>query len=211
MDNKEIRKITIEAPEVRSDRPEEASRHIVGYACVFNSLSEDLGGFREQIIPDAMVDVIERSDVFALLDHSYDAKLARSRYGKGSLKLTIDEKGLKYEFDAPATDAGDQVVEAIRRGDITSSSFAFTVSSDEWQKLDDGNYLRTIKKFDKLYDVSPVWEPAYSGTSVTCQRFNEIQEQEQAENEKKMAEAEKQRKAELSEYFQEIRAKIEAI
>lgn len=101
--------------------------------------------------------------------------LARSRRGKGSLSLTIDEKGLKYSFDAPKTALGNELLEMLRRNDITSSSFAFTVASDgeKWEKRD-GKYYRTITKIDRLYDVSPVYCPAYSETSVACRSFNDI-------------------------------------
>lgn len=137
---------------------------ISGYAAVFNSLSEDLGGFKEIITADALNGVIEQSDVFAVLNHDIDrGLLARSKQGIGTLKLSVDGKGLRYEFTPPDTPLGKEVTESIRRGDITGSSFAFSVESDDWSK----DYtLRTIRKIRRLYDVSPVYQPAYEGTSV---------------------------------------------
>lgn len=156
----------------------EENRRVEGYALVFNSESEDLG-FYETISPDAITDeTIRKSDVMCLLDHSKERGiLARSRYGKGSLKLSIDEKGLKYEFDAPHTSLGDELLEMLRRGDINQSSFAFTVAQggDKWEKRDD-KYYRTITKIDRLYDVSPVYQPAYSSTSVGCRNFDEYKQ-----------------------------------
>lgn len=107
------------------------SRKVEGYAIVFNSLSEDLGGFRELIIPEAIDGVIDHSDIYALLNHSAERGiLARSRYGMGTLSLTVDEKGFKYSFNSPHTALGDEVIEYLKRGDISKSSFAFTVAED---------------------------------------------------------------------------------
>lgn len=167
----------------------EESRSVDGYALVFDSLSSDLGGFREKIVPSAIDGVIERSDIRALLNHdSSRGILARSRYGKGTLSLTADEKGLRYQFEAPHTSLGDECIEYLKRGDITQSSFAFTVGEDQWEKQADGSYIRTILSFNRIYDVSPVFEPAYPGTSVACARFAEIQQQEKEENERKLEE-----------------------
>lgn len=151
------------------------SRKVEGYALVFNSESEDLGFF-ETISPEAIdEETIRKSDVMCLLDHDKTRGiLARSRYGKGSLKLSIDNVGLKYEFDAPRTSLGDELLEMLRRGDINQSSFAFTVASggDKWEKKD-GKYYRTITKIERLYDVSPVYQPAYSSTTVGCRSYEE--------------------------------------
>ncbi|WP_321425019.1 HK97 family phage prohead protease [uncultured Bacteroides sp.] len=167
---KEIRKIQLRAN--NSD-----NRTIDGYASVFASLSEDLGGFRELVDKNAFAGVIEKSDVFALLNH--DSKrgiLARSKNGTGTLSLSIDDTGLKYSFESPATALGDEAIEMIKRGDIDSSSFAFTIESDKWDKQADGTYIRTILKFGQLFDISPVYQPAYSETTA-CKRFLEIQEE----------------------------------
>lgn len=138
--------------------------HVSGYAAVFNSLSEDLGGFREVITDKALIGVIEQSDVFAVLNHNPDrGVLARSRNGIGTLKLGLDATGLHYEFDVPNTALGAEVVESIKRGDISGSSFAFSVEKDEWSK---DYQLRTITKIRRLYDVSPVYTPAYTETSA---------------------------------------------
>ena len=204
------------------------SREVDGYALLFNTLSRDLGGFREKIDPEAIEGVIEASDVMAVLNHDNSRGiLARSRFGKGSLALTADEKGLRYVFAAPKTALGDECLEYLRRGDITQSSFAFMVKEDSWEKQSDGSYIRTIKKFDRLFDVSPVFEPAYFGTEVKCRSFEEFkaeeerleQEQREAELERIAAEeraAEEQRQAEeaekdakLHEYYDQLRAEYE--
>lgn len=174
MDNLEIRSFNIEL----RDEPE--SRHIEGYGSVFNERSLDLGGFVEMIAPGAFDGVIDRSDVKCYLDHNPEKGiLARSRNGKGSLTLELDERGLKYSFDAPHTNLGDEVVEGLKRGDYSQSSFAFTVEDEVWTKEADGSYLRTITKIGGLYDVSIVANPAYEGTSVALRSLDAFKAQEE--------------------------------
>ena len=174
MDNLEIRSFNIEL----RDEPE--SRHIEGYGSVFNERSLDLGGFVEMIAPGAFDGVIERSDVKCYLDHNPGKGiLARSRNGKGSLSLVVDEKGLQYSFDAPKTSLGDEVVEGLKRGDYSQSSFAFTVDDEVWPKEAAGSYLRTITKIGGLYDVSIVANPAYEGTSVALRSLDKFKAQEE--------------------------------
>ena len=176
MDNIEVRSFNIEL------RDEQESRHIEGYGSVFNQRSVDLGGFQEIIAPGAFDGVIERSDVKCYLDHNPEKGiLARSRNGKGSLSLELDERGLKYSFDAPHTNLGDEVVEGLKRGDYSQSSFAFTVESESWTKEEDGTYLRTINKIGGLYDVSIVANPAYEGTSVALRSLDAFKAQEEAQ------------------------------
>jgi HK97 family phage major capsid protein/HK97 family phage prohead protease len=164
------------------------SRTVEGYAVVFNSQSEDLGFF-ETINPAAITEeVLKRSDVFCLFNHDQDKVLARSKYGTGSLQLQLDERGLKYTFTAPNTDLGDELLEYLRRGDIDSSSFAFTVSTDEgsevWTTGTDGRQYREILKIDELHDVSPVWNPAYSSTSVSQRTLDKLNQLREMQDEK---------------------------
>lgn len=143
------------------------SRKIRGYALKFNCLSEDLGGFRECILPGALDGLIEKSDVLALYDHDRSRGiLARSTNGTGSLKLIVDETGLIYEFDAPDTALGDEVVTGIKRQDLRNSSFAFTVAEEHFERQNDGTYIRYIDRFEAIYDVSIVAHPAYKDTEV---------------------------------------------
>ena len=174
MENLEIRSFNIEL------RNEAESRYIEGYGSVYNQRSVDLGGFYEIIAPGAFDGVIERSDVKCYLEHNpQKGILARSKNGQGSLKLELDERGLKYSFDAPHTVLGDEVVEGVKRGDYSQSSFAFTVQDESWTKEEDGTYLRTINKVGGLYDVSIVANPAYEGTSVALRSLDAFKAQEQ--------------------------------
>lgn len=157
-------------------RANDNSRHVEGYAIIFNSLSEDLG-FYETIEKTAIDDdVIKKSDCFCLLDHNSEKVLARSKYGVGNLKLEIDDKGLKYSFDALDNELGNTLLSYIRSGIIDSSSFCFTVAKDHWETKDGEDY-RTVEKIDMLFDVSPVYTPAYAATSVSCRSYDKYKEE----------------------------------
>lgn len=182
------------------------SRHVEGYALVFDSWSKDLGGFTERISRNALDGVLASSDVLALLNHQQErGVLARWRGEKGSMNLEIDDIGLRYEFEAPNTALGDELLEGLRRGDISQSSFAFSVGDEEWSKDEDGNYHRTINRIERLYDVSPVYNPAYDATSVNARGLEILKEQEKRDEE----EAEAKKKAQLNAYYDELIAKIE--
>ena len=161
------------------------SRILYGYAAVFNSESKDLGGFTEMISPAAFEGVIERSDVFAVLDHDRNKVLARSKMGKGSLELNIDSKGLQFRFEAPDTTLGNDVLSMVKRGDLTDSSFCFTVEDESWQKREDGSYLRTINKIGDLFDVAICYNGAYpeSYTEVALRSLDKFKEELRAAKE----------------------------
>lgn len=155
---------------------EVSDRLVSGYAVVFDTWSNDLG-FYEKILKGAITeDTIKRSDVICKLNHDDQKVLGRSKYGEGSLILEVDEKGLKYTFEAPKTQYGDELLELLRRKDIQGSSFAFTIEEDEFSyqwpfdKDADPVLCREVIKVDKLFDVSPVFTPAYEATSVQNKR-----------------------------------------
>ena len=162
----EKREIRNTSFQVRVTGENEEKRTVEGYALLFDTPSDGLS-FTEVIKRGALDGVLEKSDVFALLNHDQRrGVLARSKYGKGSLSLSVDDKGLKYRFDAPKTALGDELLENIRRGEIGESSFCFDVEKDTWEKRSDGSWKRTIEKFGNIYDTSPVYNGAYSKTSV---------------------------------------------
>ena len=182
------------------ERSYDDSRHVEGYAVVFESQSEDLGFF-ETIDRGAITqELVDNSDVFALLNHDDDKVLARSNNGVGSLKLTVDERGLKYEFDAAETQLGNDLLEYLKRGEINTSSFAFALDyndpeAETWTRKNGANY-RTIHKIAYLHDVSPVWNAAYSATSVSQRSIDKCKELEEKEQEEKR-QAEDKKKEEI--------------
>lgn len=176
---KEIRNITAEVT------VDEESRKVEGYALLFNVPSDGLD-IEEIIEPRALDGVIERSNVFALLNHDERRGiLARSKKGEGTLSLIVDGKGLRYRFDAPRTALGDELLEYLKRGEVTESSFAFTVAEDVWEKKGE-TWKRTIKKIDKLYDVSPVYDAAYSKTTVYMRGKEQLEQELREQREREL-------------------------
>lgn len=146
---------------------------IVGHAAVFNSLSENLGGFREQILPGAFLEAIEKDDVRALFNH--DSNIILGRNLAKTLELKEDSRGLAIDVIAPETQlVRDMVLEPIRRGDISQMSFGFMVRPGgvDWAQDDDGNIVRTLKRL-RLFDVSPVTFPAYPQTDVALRELRD--------------------------------------
>jgi len=169
---KEVRIIEAEEAEVRNIKD---SRTVEGFGIVFNKESKNLGGFTEIIDPSAASSLIEKNDIFALMNHNINrGVLARSEFGKGSLNIAIEDKGVKYRFDAPLFDLGNELLEGIKRGDIKKSSFSFAVKNDKWIRRSDGSVLRTIIDFEKVFDMSPVYREAYQDTSVAIRSLDEF-------------------------------------
>ncbi len=136
-----------------------------GYAAVFDQLSVQLYGmFREKIDRGAFAGTLG-DDIRALWNHDTNLPLGRTK--ANTLRLAEDAHGLRVEIDPPATQAGRDAVESIRRGDVDQMSFAFDVLEDTWDMTDAGELIRTLRKV-KLYEVSPVTFPAYQGTEVSA-------------------------------------------
>lgn len=142
---------------------------IVGYAAVFNVLSDDLGGFREMIAPGAFADQVLR-DVRGLWQHSEMYVLGRTV--AGTMELAEDEVGLRYTITPPNAVWARDALESIRRGDVSQSSFAFTVRPDgeRWENTNAG-VTRIVTRVERLFDVSPVTFPAYPATSVEARNM----------------------------------------
>ncbi len=119
------------------------------------------GDFGEIIKPGAFDDVLN-DDVRGLFNHDPNFILGRS--SAGTLSLSVDERGLRYDIVAPDTPTiCDLVLSPMLRGDINQSSFAFRVARDgeSWYEDDEGIVIREITRISRLYDVSPVTYPAY--------------------------------------------------
>jgi HK97 family phage prohead protease len=141
--------------------------HISGYGAVFNSPSEDLGFFEkltEEIDPNAFDKVMASSpDVRGLFNHDSNHVLGRTT--AGTMRLSVDDRGLKYEIDPPDTMFAKDLMVSMRRKDISGSSFAFTVARDQWTDMPDGSVTRRILEIGELLDVSCVTYPAYPASS----------------------------------------------
>jgi len=151
---------------------------IRGYAALFNSITELYQDTYEIVMPGAFDDVL-RNDVRCLFNHEACEILGRGNNAPmafedliQTLKYGVDNVGLYYEcrLDLEIEDH-NSLYKSIQRGDITQSSFSFTIAAEEWVKDATGQvttWTRKITKLDKLNDVSPVTYPAYSDTSVAA-------------------------------------------
>jgi uncharacterized protein len=160
--------------EFRVARSEDAAPVIEGYAIVFNSLSEDLGGFREVIAPAAVDRALaEAHDVRALIDHDSSLILGRSK--SGTLRMEKDNHGLKVSITPPDTGYARDLLTVIERGDVSGMSFGFMIpeGGDAWHRSSTGNPVRTVNDMF-LRDVSVVTYPAYPATEVAVRSLEEF-------------------------------------
>lgn len=197
---------------------ESESRKVCGYAVRFEEPSVVLwdkeSEFVEIIHRGAITEeTILNSDVMCLLNHRSDAVLARSNKGVGSMKLTLDDNGLMYEFEAPNTAIGDELLEHIRRGEISQSSFAFTYGYNEGDVVREfdanGRETRHVYRIGALYDCSPVYQPAYPSTSCAKRAIESLNSfHDDMENTDNQINNEKEIEA-LKSQIAELEAKLE--
>ena len=176
----EVRKSSVvkEQREFRMENAEQNGNTIRGYAAVYNSDSEWMGGFYEQIERGAFDDVMN-DDVRAYFNH--DENLLLGRVSSGTLRIGTDARGLFYEVDLPKTTYANDLAELMKRGDVNQSSFAFLIDADRWEQRD-GKTYRIIEKVSRLLDVSPVAQPAYpDATSELKKRDLETETKEETE------------------------------
>lgn len=142
---------------------------IEGYAALYDvetQIGPDSWGFREVLAKGCFDAAIGRDDVRALFNHSADFPLGRTK--AKTLRLESDDKGLRYEIDPPKTSYAADLMESMRRGDVTGSSFSFIATREEWIYPEKGSSelpLRRVLECE-LFDVAPVVFPAYEDTSV---------------------------------------------
>jgi len=152
-------------------REVDGQSQIVGYAAVFNSLSDELdGGFREIIVPGAFRNVLATpADIVALVEH---APPPLGRRSAGTLQIMEDDHGLSVAITPPDTQDSRDAVARIRRGDYSGMSFRFRVArgGQTW-KRDGGERIREIRQVDKLPEVSVVTFPAYPDTTVAMRSW----------------------------------------
>lgn len=148
---------------LKNIRADEEEGSITGHAAVFDKLSVPLWGFREKIEKGAFANTIKEEDVRALWNHDSNYVLGRNR--SGTLTLKEDDQGLLVSIEPPDAQWARDFMASIKRGDVDQMSFGFDVVTDEWDRSDKDNIIRTLKEV-KLWDVSPVAFPAYPQTDV---------------------------------------------
>ena len=167
--------------QVRIEKRDGQPTKIVGYAAVVyraddpGTQYELYSGHVERIQPGAFKRAIdEADDVRGLYNHEPSQILGRTK--SGTMRLSEDETGLRYEIDVPDTQVGRDVVTSIERGDVTGSSFAFAVSEGGSEIRKDGQVtVREITGVD-LYDSGPVTYPAYDATTTGLRAIDGIDE-----------------------------------
>jgi HK97 family phage prohead protease len=109
-------------------------------------------------------------DIKMTMYHNREKILARSNQGEGTLKLTVDDVGVKYSFEAPNTVDGDTALELVKRGDLSGSSFMFWTDERNvsYERRSDDIMLRRVKTIGMIYDMTIAADPAYEQTTVAA-------------------------------------------
>jgi HK97 family phage prohead protease len=150
--------------ELRVEGDESSPGMLVGNAVVYDTLSEDLGCFREKILPGAFAESLKTADVRCLIDHNSSLLLGRN--GSKTLRLFDGPQALRVECDLPETSYARDLARTIRRGDLDGMSFGFIAEEDAFDFDADGCLVRTVARAS-IFDVSAVTYPAYTATEVS--------------------------------------------
>ena len=187
------------------------SRIITGTAIVFNAESEVLDDwgerFREVILPEAAtMEFLNSQDIKMNMLHDRALTIARCNKGEGSLRLSVDEKGVNFEFEAPKCDIGDRCLEMVKRGDYSGCSFEFWPG--DYDKIVDGNDVTIIhKRFEFISALTIGMDPAYRQTTVNVRELEETKR----ENEPDAEEEERKRKEAEEKAVREYRERLRRI
>lgn len=220
MTKKEVRFLSLE---LRAEEDERGA-YIEGYPIVFNQETVIGGFYRETIDPESVNESILR-DVALMIGHDFGmVPLAHSRRNNenSTMRLSIDEHGVKMRalLDVANNPKAKEAYSAVKRGDLSGMSFAFTVDKENWEELSSDKPLRRITGMGKIYEVSLVAFPAYEGTSVQAASEGDALEsvlaslesaRKQAEEERAAAEAEAKAAAEAEAEAERRRAVLERL
>lgn len=157
------------AIELRAEGDKKSPR-LAGYAAVFNSPSQDLGGFIEIVKPGAFTRSLNSDrDPLALVQHM--PQLVLGRRSAGTLRLQEDARGLAFEIDVPDTTAARDLLVSVERGDVKGASFAFSTANggDRWQVRGD-KVVRELLDVE-LHEITITAQPAYLDTTVARRSF----------------------------------------
>lgn len=146
---------------------------LVGYAAVFDSPSQDLGGFTEIVKPGAFTRTLKSGpDPLALVQHM--PQLVLGRRSAGTLRLAQDTRGLEFEIDVPDTTTARDLLVSVERGDVQGASFAFSTpkGGDAWNVRGE-NVIRELRDVD-LHEITITANPAYLDTSVARRALTAI-------------------------------------
>jgi len=165
--------------EIRTEDPEDGSKHIAGTAAVFNKNSEGLW-YIERILPGTFRDSIKKDDVVALFNH--DSNLVLGRKSAKTLVVEETKEGLEFDATLPETTIAKDLYISVDRGDVKGASFGFITLEDKWETEDEGETLVRILSKAQLIDVSPATFPAYPDTKIAARSRDQWLEQEAAKS-----------------------------
>ncbi|MGO5673712.1 HK97 family phage prohead protease [Bacillus subtilis] len=183
--SKEVEIRTSQEGTLKAHSDDDGPKVISGYALKFGTRSHNLGGFIEMIDKRAL-DQTDMSDVRALIDHDPSKILGRT--SAGTLKLEVDDIGLRFDVTLPNTQYASDLYENLRVGNISNCSFGFMLGEDGdsfTRDQETGLPLRSLRNISKLTDVSVVTYPAYEDTDVTIAKRNLQQYEERNRNPEK--------------------------
>ena len=163
------------------------SRIITGTAIVFNTESEVLDDwgekFREVILPEAAtMEFLNSQDIKMNMLHDRKLTIARSNKGVGTLRMSVDERGVNFEFEAPKCDIGDRCLEMVRRGDYSGCSFEFYPKDYDVERNGDDVKV-THRAFEFISALTIGMDPAYRQTSVNARELGVDKDAEAAKHE----------------------------
>lgn len=206
---------TVSDLRVREDKEGKKRRTITGYAILFNTPSAPMYEYddeevREVIAPGAVTkELLDGCDIKMTMFHDRQLILARSKNGSGTLKYTVDDKGVAFEFDAPNTVDGDKALELVSRGDIAGCSFMFSTHYYDREyvardvKRENGKTIvtYTVNTITGIYDFTLAADPAYPDTSCEAEARELVEELRKMEAQPATEEREKK----VREQVQEMR------
>lgn len=166
-------------PKLREAPEGKESRTIEGYAIVFGVesvlMADYWDPYREVIEKGAVTaEDLKKWDIKMTIWHNRERLLARSNKGKGTLTLTVDDKGVKYEFDAPHTPDGDTALENVKLGNLSGSSFTYwtdEANNVSYEKNEEGVIIRHVNKISEVMEMTIASDPAFSQTTVSAREL----------------------------------------
>jgi HK97 family phage prohead protease len=194
------------------------SRTIVGTAIVFNAESEVLDDwgerFREVILPEACtMEFLNSQDIKMNMLHERELTIARANRGQGTLRLSVDEQGVHFEFEAPKCDLGDRCLEMVRRGDYSGCSFEFWPEEYDKEVTEapngDVDVKITHRKFRAITALTIGMDPAYTQTSVNAREMAKREDPTAEQQADTQRQEQEEREAQLKRDYEARRRQIE--
>ena len=214
------REVRFAPMELRTEQENEEVAYIEGFPIVFNQ-ETDMGDWREVIDPSVTGDEKLLRNVALMIGHDFGSiPLAHSRRnnGSGTMQLTAAEEGvfMRAALDVKNNPKAAEAYSAVKRGDLSGMSFAFTVNQENWEDLDTEKPLRRITGFGRIFEVSLVAFPAYSGTSVQAASEGDALESVRASlesakqklAEERAAQADQERRTAVLEWLENYRKEV---